>query len=1042
MQEMSVKELRRVSLLGRLAEALIVTSDVSEFFRFLREKLQELIPAEHVLIYYHDARSRAFVLLPEFNEPEHFGEGRRTRLSYDETPFQKFLKNRTVLMRVEQPDQAPFGRAEKALLGPEVHAEMAVPIATHDRELLGVLQLARNNPIGFNKAQKAVAIAAAAFIANLLERDLLYTRNERLKAEKSWWQTHFDTAFHRFLGAACVVDAGSGLLQSVNARFAALLGAATDSLPGSRLADHLVEASREEVEKALAETQNVEPVLLQNTHLRRDDGGEHRVHLKLQRIPNTSQVLVRVFDAARRQKRRSRQLRQWQKLNQFLAVLQSGSQENFKEDIQKALAALGQALSARYVALFKVRDDHPTMVHVVNLRRGQSLRPDQALKAGLEKGPYERLLEAKEMKFYSNLLEEEAFSAWRPIARQLGFTGILSVPLDLPDRRIGLLCIYFAEKKQIPLQERVLVEASSRYLAMILSHMRLQRKAHQRLDQIKIIEELTRRINAGRSVDDIVREAAVGVQKIIPFDLLDISLFDSEGENVKLYSIISRPLAEKIGVETWRGLENLPEYGWLCLGEAVDPELHAQIEEQVESKRNVLLMANERYLGTLEISSMDARVFKKEHLDFLNQVAGQLATAFDNIRLLEKLKHRVKELVAVARASWAVAGEIDVRAMLVHILQSVRKTLGAQRAEFRLLLDIPDMPAKVVEGGNEEGLDFASMSEVKSRLERQKQYCILGRKDGAVYLSKTWVGNCLLLPVVVHQQTIGVLAAEVEGNRRFTRREVELLRTMSNLIGSALESERLRRISSERTRQLEQVNEELEKFVYTVSHDLKSPIVSIHGFSSILLDDYGDKLDPDARHYLERIQKNAVAMQQLVKDLLELSRVGRGAQNFEDVELRDIVERALLEFSYQIREDQVQVIVQDELPKVHADGTQMTQVFANLIGNAIKFRDPDKKEARVEIGAEEREEEVLCWVKDNGVGIAPEFHDKIFNLFERQPRSKAVEGSGIGLTVVKRIIDLHEGRIWVESEVGEGAAFYFTLPKARSSSEAESSSSA
>ncbi len=1017
-----------MSLLGRLAEALIATDSVSEFFQFLREKLVELIPAEHIFIYYHDARSKGFVLLPEFNSPEFFTDGRKTRLDYAETRFQRFLKSRAAILRVNQPQDDPFTKQEKGLIGSDIQAEMAIPIATQGGELLGVLQVVRKNPIGFNKAQKAVAIAAAAFIANLLERDLLFTKNERLRAERSWWQNHFQYSFQHLLGPACLIEARSGLIQEVNPGMEEIFAVPKQTLTGTLLEEYFLPESAEAFREVLKDGDLSQPVVLKLLRLQRKNQAPYYVHLKLLAIPNTSQILVRIFDAQKRIRRRKKQLHQWNKLNQFLRVLQPGSQENLRDDIQKALKALGEATGARYVTLFKVRDGRLELLNTINLVPGQQQQPDQALRAGLARGPYGDLLKSEAITFYPDLLEKDEFSRWRPIAKQLGFSSFLSLPLDLQDNRIGLLCLYFQDKKKIPLQERVLIEACGRYMAMILSHLRLQRKSQERFEQIKIIEELTQSINASKSIEEIIKEVAQGVQKIIPFDLMDITLFDSEGENVKLYSIFSRQLGEKIGVETWRGFENLPDYGWLCLGEAVDPELHAKIEGRLEAKRNVLLMACERYLGTLEIASMDGRAFKKEHLDFLNQVAGQLATAFENIRLFEKLNSRVREMSAIAKASWAAASEIDIQAMLVSVLQNIQRALNARSLQFRLLLPIPEVPSLVEEGEPKEAIDWDEVTEVMDRLTNQRLYCILGRRSGALYLSRNFTGNFLLVPVVVQQKTIGMISVELPELRKLARREVELVRTMANLVGSALESERLRRITSERTEQLEKVNEELEKFVYTVSHDLKSPIVSIHGFSTLLLEDYEDQLDADARHYLERIQKNALAMQQLVKDLLELSRVGRGVLHFEKINAKEIIERALVEYSYQVREEKIEIKVQERFPDIYADVTQMIQVFANLIGNAIKFRHPEREEAIVEIGSEVRGRDIVFWVRDNGIGIAPEFHDRIFNLFERHPHTKKVEGSGIGLTVVKRIIELHKGKIWVESESGEGATFYFTLP--------------
>ena len=228
-------------------------------------------------------------------------------------------------------------------------------------------------------------------------------------------------------------------------------------------------------------------------------------------------------------------------------------------------------------------------------------------------------------------------------------------------------------------------------------------------------------------------------------------------------------------------------------------------------------------------------------------------------------------------------------------------------------------------------------------------------------------------------------------------------------------------------RKLEDQNAELERFVYTVSHDLKSPLITIKGFLGHLgraaRAGQWDRFDTD----LGRVGRAADRMQHLLDDLLQLSRVGRVANPPRDVPAADAVAEALQQLAGPIADRGVRVVVDPDLPAVHADPARLTEVFVNLIGNAVKFIG-QKSDPCVRIGF--RENDRSFFVKDNGIGIEPCYHDRIFNLFERL--DPAAEGTGIGLAIVKRIVEVHGGRIWVESAgAGHGTTFCLTLPPAQ-----------
>ncbi len=229
--------------------------------------------------------------------------------------------------------------------------------------------------------------------------------------------------------------------------------------------------------------------------------------------------------------------------------------------------------------------------------------------------------------------------------------------------------------------------------------------------------------------------------------------------------------------------------------------------------------------------------------------------------------------------------------------------------------------------------------------------------------------------------------------------------------------------------ELKRSNAELEQFAYVASHDLQEPLRMVSSYTQLLMRRYGDKLDGDAKEFTAFIVDGATRMKQLIEDLLAYSRVGTRDKNFKPVGAESPLERALANLRAALQ-DSGATVTRDKLPTVHCDEVQLAQLFQNLIGNALKFRKPDAAPA-VHVGAADHGEEWEFTVRDNGIGIEPQYFERIFMVFQRLHNKGEYPGTGIGLAIVKKVVERHGGRIWVQSQPGSGATFHFTMPKER-----------
>ncbi len=234
----------------------------------------------------------------------------------------------------------------------------------------------------------------------------------------------------------------------------------------------------------------------------------------------------------------------------------------------------------------------------------------------------------------------------------------------------------------------------------------------------------------------------------------------------------------------------------------------------------------------------------------------------------------------------------------------------------------------------------------------------------------------------------------------------------------------------ERTAELETANKELEAFAYSVSHDLRAPLRHLDGFVRLLLKREAKRLDPTSTRYVGIISESAQKMDQLIDDLLAFSRTGRTEMRSQPVDLNKLVSSVQQKIMAMEKDRDIMWEI-EPLPTVEADPSLLRQVWVNLLSNAIKYTAPHP-EAHIEIGTrpgnlEQEDDEIILFVRDNGVGFEPQYSHKLFGVFKRLHSQEEFEGNGIGLALVSRIINRHGGRVWAESEVGKGATFYFTL---------------
>ena len=299
--------------------------------------------------------------------------------------------------------------------------------------------------------------------------------------------------------------------------------------------------------------------------------------------------------------------------------------------------------------------------------------------------------------------------------------------------------------------------------------------------------------------------------------------------------------------------------------------------------------------------------------------------------------------------------------------------------------------------------------------------------------------SAVVMPLAVHGRRLGVWVLGLTAERRFNVKDLALTYDLADRVAisidnaSLLAREQAARVQlAQLNAELARSNTELDAFAYIASHDLKEPLRGIHNYAHFLIEDYADKLDEAGASKLKTLTRLTQRMQSLLDSLLHYSRLGRQELSLRPVDLQRVLDGALELLQARVEEAGVSVRVPKPLPTVIVDHRCIGEIFSNLIANAIKYN--DKAERWVEVGYTETEDanRPVLYVKDNGIGIPEQHRDAVFRIFRRlHGREEYGGGVGAGLTIVKKIIERHGGRIWIESEVGVGTTFYFTLAPTR-----------
>lgn len=625
--------------------------------------------------------------------------------------------------------------------------------------------------------------------------------------------------------------------------------------------------------------------------------------------------------------------------------------------------------------------------------------------------------------------------------------SLLRVPIVSRGRLIGALDVY---SRSVPRRFRDdeidLAEIFTSQAAVAIENAQLLEETRRRLSEISILFEASRAGASTLDLGQVLHRVLDVIRRSLRFDTLEFILYDADKERLRTRAGYGySPNASSLDLKLGEGL-----VGWVAqtrqpvlVGDVQQDPRYVSNYPATRSELAVPLLMADRLIGVMNVESSLLNAFTPDDERLLQVLAGQLTVLIENARLHEETQQRLAEASTLYTFAEQLTSSIDLPTLLDSIVTTLRVVLHCRGVSLSLLNpETQTLEIRAASGLQPKWRQTAKLKvgegiSGKVAATATSLYVPDARRlPDFIFFDET-VRSLLVVPLMVKDRVIGTLAIDQVIPDAFTPDDERTLTIAAAQAAVAIENAQLYADLKERAAKLEQAYQELQKvdklkdeLVQNVSHELRTPLTFIKGYVELLLEADMGPLTETQRESLIIVADKTNALSRLVSDIIYLQQVERESLRLSPQDMREMARLALQSCEITALNAGIALRLQadDDLPLILVDRDRINQVFDNLLGNALKF---SPRAGTIWVRVENLEDAVQLTVVDTGMGIPPDKLEKVFDRFYQVDGSatRRFGGAGLGLAIVRRIIEAHGGRIWVESEIGQGSSFKFTLPK-------------
>ncbi len=627
--------------------------------------------------------------------------------------------------------------------------------------------------------------------------------------------------------------------------------------------------------------------------------------------------------------------------------------------------------------------------------------------------------------------------------------SFVAIPLRVQGRPIGLVALANKPEGAYTSREISMIEAVVSKGETALENLQLLERERKRAERLAVLNEIARSVSSVVDIRLLLSKVHREVSRLMKAENFYIALYDPENEMVEFVYVVEEGRLREGGrrkVVPGRGLtEHIILTGKpLLLSGNAEEELKRLGVEPVgrtaKSWLGVPLVAGDRVVGAMAVQSYEEEnLYSQEDLEILQSIAFQTAIALENARLLEQtdkaLAQRVRELTILSELDREMAmASPDLDRLLKLIVERAVAYTGADAGLLALLEEREEKKGLYLKGQIGYPPAIEQYADAPYPIERgitgravrtgQAILCPDVSKDPDYDPVRESTLSQLTVPIILEGKVLGAITLESSCYDAFTPEDLAFVRSLADRAAIAINQARL-------FEEVRQASEAKSAFIADISHELRNPLASIKGYTDLMLGGKAGPLSERQEEFLKKVRSNADRMEKLLKDLSELSKIeaGKVPLNISPIMLKDVVEEVLSSY-WERAVDKgltIQMEVDEGLPPVKADRLRLTQIISNLVDNACAYT---PQGGRITIRASKEDRLAKIEVEDTGIGIPPEEQPKIFKRFFRgsHPVVRERQGTGLGLHITKRLVEMQGGEIWFRSAPGKGTTFTFTLP--------------
>lgn len=629
--------------------------------------------------------------------------------------------------------------------------------------------------------------------------------------------------------------------------------------------------------------------------------------------------------------------------------------------------------------------------------------------------------------------------------------SMLCVPLKIGERVIGAISCASSKPRIFNEEDGEALSTIANQAAIAIENARLYEDTKRRVQELSLLYETGSLLSSSLDLNTILDLALTRIG--VPGTTFSISLYHEKEEKFEIVAVRGTKKDQILKGSEIRTLafpKGEMDNFLLQKRNIVIPDTDSipqSIKKTLAIKESkslaiIPIISKDKLIGVLSIADVEYHPFSEEELNLLKSIANQVGMAIENARLFEETKKKMGEMKLLYEAGSILTSTLDFKELMHKIVEKfatpdrTAHILLLSDDKSKLIMSAIDGPYQKITEGTEILIeDIIQVN--RAKVFEEKRYLIATDMNKATEKQKRILGienakSAFVLPLVSKGEVIGIFALIDWKYHHYTDDEIQMYTILGDHIATAIENARLFEDEKEHVAKLKELDETKSEFLSMASHELLTPLSTIIGFTSILMDKKRQITDEIKKESLEAIVESAARLERLTDDLLMVSRIEKGSLelNLKYKNIESIINKVIKTFKPINKEHTFRLEIEQKLPSIYFDNDRIEQVIINLVGNAVKYS-PNGGE--ILIKARRRDDYLLVSLTDQGVGISQEQIERIFERFHRHGKvavaGKVVRGIGLGLYISKRIIEAHQGRIWAESKgEGMGSTFILTLP--------------